>query len=153
MKQARKCLQPTNGCYMHAPVLSDLARRNFVVQATGRVQAQNCIKRDTPEVVQERWRKKGWRVHDYMLHPFFKGQVAKVMRHVDDPKGAGRLIVIHPLGTVSEPEHMELAGWYSPVVQEKARVSANSRMPVGQRRVPAPISEEQKKAMLKAFSK
>lgn len=161
MRQARKVLAPTNGAYMHTPVMSDQFRRQYEKMFASLIDAANQAdylgaswKSMTAKAVgsdlQEKWRKKGWRVTDYMVHPFYKTR-AKVLSHVNAKRG-DRKVVLSPLGMIQEYADMVAVGWYSPVEQEHRRVTANEKMKPGERRIPAPLTEEQKKDLLKVFT-
>lgn len=150
MQQARSILVPTTyGYYMHVPVLPF----NRLAQVRQRLEAKPAQAatpvRLTQEQQVERLRKRGWRIKDNMVHPFFAGQKAKVVVHAKE----GTVRVVHPLGTVYEKADAERAGWYSPAERERARLNANNRMPIGQRRVPAQMDVgAQTQALLKAFA-
>lgn len=109
----------TRGCYKHAPMLNFNERARFeqLLRPAAREERKQVVLA-TQVQMQDKYRKRGWKLMDNLQHPFTPG-FAKV--YVKE----GAVTVIYPDASVSRHQKVQVTyerGWFSAIEQEKQEV-------------------------------
>lgn len=108
----------TRGFYKHAPMLNFNERARFTQLLCPPKQERKQVVLATQVQMQDKYRKRDWKLMDNLVHPFTPG-FAKV--YVKD----GAVVVIYPDASVSRHQKVQVEyerGWFSPAEKEKAEV-------------------------------
>lgn len=108
----------TRGFYRHAPMLNFNERARYQALLCPQQQERKHVVLATQVQTQDKYRKRGWKLTDNLVHPFNPG-FAKV--YVKD----GTVVVIYPDASVSRHQKVQVEyerGWYSVFEKEKAEV-------------------------------
>jgi hypothetical protein len=140
----------TRGFYRHAPMLNYNELQAYRARLAPSQEQVREVKVATQVQMQDKYRKRGWKLTDNLKHPFNPGH-AKV--YVKD----GAVAVIYPDATVSRHQKLQVTyerGWWSAAEQEKLRQKTNAKLAAGVRRL-APLQDmdAMREALMKVFSK
>jgi hypothetical protein len=108
----------TRGAYRHAPMLNYNERQQYLALLCPTKREEKQVVLATQVQIQDKYRKRGWKLMDNLVHPFSPGH-AKV--YVKD----GAVAVIYPDATVSRHQKVQVTyerGWYSPAEKEKQEI-------------------------------
>lgn len=108
----------TRGFYKHAPMLNFNERQRFTALLCPPKQERKQVVLATQVQMQDKYRKRNWKLMDNLVHPFAPG-FAKV--YTKD----GAVVIIYPDATVSRHQKVQVEyerGWYSPMEKEKREI-------------------------------
>jgi hypothetical protein len=127
----------TRGVYRHIPVLSFNERQQYeALLRPAQQSSQKAVLLATQVQMQDKYRKRGWKLTDNLVHPFNPGHAKVYVKE-------GAVAVIYPDASVSRHQKVQVEyerGWNSPAERERKRVKTNEKLSVGHRRVPAPLN-------------